>query len=475
MRYLTLFFLIVFGATVNASQKVTIKGFAPSYIGQEMKVYRIKDYLSDKEVMISSATVAKDSTFQLSFFSDEIEKVILRCDNNRSFLYVQPGTVYSILFPERNKYEPIVPSGNQVELTLYDIDTSDINYKILRFQRWNDYFIGGTYHLRNDKQSALFSAKLDTFKTNVYNYYAKDTSENSYFLKTYVRYTIAGLDNINTLAERNRYEKYDFYLKKYPVSYTNDVYMDYLTSFYERVIPRLANETNELFYKGVIRSSPTALFNALGNEYTLKNPRIRELVMIQSLAEAYYSDEYPKTNIETILDSLSKNSLFEAHETIAANILDRLTDLIPGGRAPNFVIQQGDAPAKTLLDYKGKYLYLHFLDPNSEANMRELEIMKEMHEKYKEYVQFVTIFPQNQNMSMQNKKVLSELPWDSFEIEKNHSILDRYRVVNFSHFVLIDAIGNIVSSPAPTPTPNGEYETIDRTFFYIKKRLDQGW
>lgn len=472
MKYLILLFLVLGGFSLSA-QKVVLSGYAPDYIGQEMKVYRIKDYLSDQTTMIASATVEEDSTFEMSFFSDAIEKVIVRCNNNHSFLYVEPGASYTLFFPERSKYDPKLPSGNTVEMTFYDLDSTDINYKILGFQRWMDYFIGGTYHLRNDKKSALFSAKLDTFKTNVYNYYLPDSSENSYFLKTYIRYSIAGLDNINTLAERNRYEKYDFYLEKYPVSYNNDIYMDYLTSFYEKSIPLLAKETNQKFYNGVIRSSPTLIFNALGSEYTLKNPKIRELVMIQALAEAYYSDEYPKTNIETILDSLSHNSLFQAHEPIAKNILDRLTDLVPGGKAPNFVLHQNESSPKTLTDYKGKHLYIQFMDPRSESNMRELEIMKEMHERYKDYVQFLTIYPKYEVSPEENKETLRNLPWDSFEVESDHSIIERYRVVNYAHFVLIDAAGYIVASPAPTPTPDGEYDTIDRTFYYLKQQIDQ--
>lgn len=474
MRYtfLLILFLSVFSAR---AEKILIEGTAPSYIGKEMKVYRIKDYLSDKLALITSVKVKQDSTFQLSFFADDIEKVILRCENNRTFLYAEPGARYTIFFPERNKYEPVIPSGNQVEIIFYDLDSNDINYKILGFQRWMDYFIGGTYHLRNDKESALFSAKLDTFKTNVRNYYLKDTSSNSFFLKTYIRYSIAGLDNINTIAERNRYEKYDFYIAKYPVSYNNDIYMDYLTSFYEKATPRLSNEVNQKFFEGVVRSSPTWIFNHLGKEYTLQNLRIREFVMIQALSEAYYSPEYPKTNIETILDSLSTFALFEEHRAISKNVLDRLTDLVPGGRAPNFVLRKDDALTKTLTDYKEKHLYLHFLDPKSEDGMRELEIMKEMHERYSDYVQFVTIYLKRSDTPKKNKEELEGLPWDTFEVDPDHSILERYRVVSYSHFTLIDAGGNVVASPAPTPTPDGEYETIDRTFFYLKQQMDKGW
>lgn len=470
MRYLSLLILFLSCASAFA-QKVRITGVAPEYVGEVIEVQRIEDYLSDKRTVLTRATVQEDSTFQLSFFTDGIEKFVLSSDNNWGFLYAEPKAEYKVAFPERNPYDPNLPSGNQLELIFYDLDSSDINYKILGFQRWIDYFIGSTYHLRNDKSSMEFTAQLDTFKMNVNEYYNQDTSENSYFLKTYVRYSIAGLDNINTIAERNRFEKYDFYLSKYPVCYTNDVYMDYLTAFYKKTIPRLSNEVNEQIYEGVVRSSPTLMFNALGGEYTLKNPRIRELVMIQSLSEMYYSPEYPKTNIEMILDSLSKNSLFEDHEEIAQNILSRLTDLVPGSKAPAFVLSNGD-DSKTLIDFQGKHLYMHFLDPNSKENLREIEILKGLNTVYGDYVQFVTIYKEKEDIPKSHQKQIDEIPWPTYALAPDHSIFKRYQIVNYPQYVFIDAAGYIVSSPAQGPTPDGEYDTIDRTFYYLKEAID---
>jgi len=472
MRYLILLYFLAVGIA-SFAQKVRIHGDAPGYVGQSIEVQRIGDYLSDKTTIITSSIVEKDSTFSLQFYTDDIEKIIIKANTNWSFLYVQPDGNYSINFPDSDPYEPMKASGNQMELLFYDLDTADINYKILTFQRWVDDFIGLTYHLRNDKRSAQFAAELDTFKTYVQTYYDKDTSANSYFLKTFVRFSIAGLDNINSIAERNPYEKYDFYLSKYPVSYTNDVYMEYLTSFYDKIVPRLSNETNELFYQGVINSSPTLIFNGLASEYTLRNPRIRELVMIQALSEAYYSKEYPKTNIETILDSLSQNSLFEEHEKIAKNILARLTDLVPGSQAPNFVLKGLDGSTKTLNDFSGKHTYLHFMDANNKDNIKELEIIQELHEQYSDYVNIITLYKIDPATPKAHEKVLKDIPWTSYALPSDHAVFEKYQINNYSQFVLIDAAGYIVASPALTPTPNGQYETIDRTFYYLKRAIDQ--
>ena len=276
----------------------------------------------------------------------------------------------------------------------------------------------------------------------------------------------------NTIAERNRFEKYDFYLSKYPVCYQNDVYMDYFTSFYEKTVPRLSKEANEKFYQGVILGSPTMIFNGLASEYTLKNPRIREFVMIQALSEMYYSKEYPKTNIEVVLDSLSKNSLFEEHEKIAQNVLYRLTDLVPGSKAPNFVLQSEDT-TQTLFSFSGKHLYIHFMDPKNKDNIQELEVMEEMYSKYSPYVEFLTLYKESESIAKSARKSMEKTSWPIYGLETDHAIFDKYHVTSYSQYVFLDAAGYIVASPALTPTPDGEYETIDRTFYYLKQAIDR--
>jgi hypothetical protein len=52
-------------------------------------------------------------------------------------------------------------------------------------------------------------------------------------------------------------------------------------------------------------------------------------------------------------------------------------------------------------------------------------------------------------------------------------MLSDYKIETFPSYVLIDNSGYIVSAPALGPLPNGQYETIEKTFFYIKKYSDE--
>jgi len=466
MHKLIIFFLLLSSSAF--AQTVTISGMAPSYVGNEIEVYEIEDYFSNTERLITSTTVEADSTFSLKFKNPSTRKVIIKGMNNKGHLYVQPEAKYNIFVPEKDKFDPYRPTGNPIEISFFGLDSTDINYKILGFQRWMDRFIGYNFHLRG-YDNTLFDERLETFKTNVEKAYASDTSE---FLKTYVRFSVASLDNIEHGAARNRYEKHDFYIKHTKVQYQNDAYMKYISDYYQEMIPRLADETNQGVYLGVLKSSPSVIMNALGREYTLINRRIREMVMIKSLADEYHSADFPQTNILTILDSVAEHSLFEANAIIAKNMRNRLTELVPGAKAPDFVLAQQGIPTKTLFSYKGRYLYLHFIDPNNQESIKELDLLKAAHEKYKDYVQFVTIYRDVDDVNAEPLGKVQQLPWDVYGIATGNSLWKNYRIEAFPHFVLIDATGNIVASPALGPTPNGQYETIDKTFFAIKKVTD---
>lgn len=464
----TILFILFLGSNyiIFGQQKsiVTISGFAPAYVGATIEINQIDDYLSLKESKLGSAEVKSDSTFSVSVFLDETKRLVIRGKKNRCFIYAQPNASYDIYFPDKDPYEPYRPNGNNVEVTFFGLDSSDVNYKILSYLRWQDEFISNYYYLKGSKP-AEFAKKIDLFKENVEKAYVKDTSD--VFFMTYVRYSIAGMDNIQFAAERNRYEKHDFYLKNFPVSYQNDAYMTYFNSFYEKMIPRLSMETNNRVYLGVLKNSPTLVMRALGSEYTLVNTRIREIVMIKSLSEAYFSNDFPQTNILTILDSVANHSLFDANSIIAKNMIARLTELVPGGKSPEFALKNQSGEMKTLANYRNKYLYIQFMDPTGLKSTLEIDPLIKLQNLYKEDITFITIAPERN--SDEAKNVLAKLPWEVFSTDETNPVFKNFKIETYPSYILIDETGFIVAAPALTPMPNGQYETIDKTFYYIKE------
>lgn len=469
MKNFLLYILLFVSFNSLASQQVRIEGFVPGYIGQEVFAYTIDDYLSLEKTKVASTRVSEaDSIFILQFDCDHTQKLILQLGKNRTQMYVQPGGKYDIYVYPKDKYAPFRPEGNEVQMTFFGLEESDINYKILTFEKWNFDFLS-VYYRKTSNSPTTFVSALDTFKINVENYYKSDTSR---FFKIYVKYAIAGLDDLSFKGSLSRKGKYDLYMKYNTVEYGNERYMEYFKTFYDKYDTQLRNETNKDFYKAVINASPKMAMLALGGDHYLQNIRVRELVLIKMLSDIFYSPDYPQTNIMTMLDSISENSFFAANGPIAKNLIKRLTTLVPGGKAPEFYITTGDETI-SLKDFEGKHLYIQFANADSKTSVMDMELLKPIYDRYGGDVTFFTVLVGSSQEEAVEFKKSKSIPWKVIAIDDNHDFVTRYKAVTKPYYVLIDQIGYVVAAPAPTPRPDGEYDTVDKMFYGIRKMKER--
>lgn len=480
MKKIIGFVILLLQLTSGMTQTITeVKGYAPTYVGQKIELFEIEDYFSMRESLLATTIVAPDSSFSFQFYNDKTQKIIVKSAKNKGFIYIQPQGKYEVFVPSKNPYDPYREQGNQLEISFFNLDSTDINYKILSFDKWINNFLG--YYFPSKKMNGTeFAFKLEEFKSNVEKAYASDTS---LFFKTYVKYSIASLDDIQFVGSRNRYEKFDFYINGLPVVYESDIYMNYLSSFYENMLGRLEMEVNNRVYLGLLKNSPSLIMRALADEYTLRpvgtsdpkkkqfpaNTKLRELIMIKALADVFYSSDYPQTNIINVLDSVSKHSIFKSNGIVAKNLIYRLTELVPGSKAPDFALINAKGNLRSLSNYGKKHVYIHVFDPTSKQTTTDLELLKVIHQKYKGDVQFVSIFEKKDKMTKKQKELIDGLPWDTFFIENDDPFLKMYHVETFPTYILIDGFGYIVNVPALGPQPNGDRITIDKIFFDIKK------
>lgn len=459
--------LLGFTSTFFAKSLNSIEGFAPSYVGKKVAIFEIQDYMSMLTTKIATSEVQADSTFELNFFNDRTRKFRIEIGQNHFHIYTQPNSKYKLYVKESSPYLDENAKGIEVEFFFIDLDSTDINYKILMFEDASLNFLKRNYN-HEAKNSSQFVEQLDTFKIEVHNVYKDDTST---FFKKYVRFAIASLDNLAFSGGRNKYEKYDFYIKPETVWYQNDRYMEYVLKYYENYASEISNQLNESFYQGVIKSSPTIVINSLGADYALDNIRLREMVMIKMLSDVFYSSDYPQTNILTMLDSISNSGLFEENKKIASNIKYRLLDLVPGSKMPNFRLDvKGEQKSKD--DFKGKHLYIQFIKEGSSKSENDIELIRPLYDKYLRYTEMLTI------VVTDNEEILNDpsdyikkykMGWETSFISSDDEILEKLNVESYPHYILMDAAGYVVAAPALSPRPDNEYETIENSLHAIKK------
>lgn len=482
MKQIISIFLFCWGFTlVSFGQQVTtIKGYAPDYIGSSIYVYGFQDLLSLEEEQIAVAEVKPDSTFSFVFQNDRIQKVVIRSENNFSYLYAQPGRTHEIYLPLHDKDKPFRPLGNYVTSIFIDMDSSDINDKIVKFNDALDrfYALNLSYYVRNRQ---LFMTKLNEFKDSIY---ATLPDENS-FLRRYVFYSFADADMSVYTSEKASQFIYDAYINRRNVLYDNEMYFHVIKKLYSQVFGQLSMDVNGQVYRAILKKSPKLIMKALEEDYflspsydlkdkkvvkTFDNAQLRELVMIKGLAEIYYNKEYPRTNVVEILDSIAQFPLFPENGVIAQNIIKRLTWMSNGNQSPDFALTNQRGKTLTLKSLEDKYIYFHFFKPEYAETPDDIMLLKAIQQRYGDMVQFISVYPEtNDKLNKRTQKIIESIPWSVVKLDENDDFFKRFRVQSFPSYILIDRTGMVIGAPALTPRPNGQYHTIDKVFFDIRK------
>lgn len=122
---------------------------------------------------------------------------------------------------------------------------------------------------------------------------------------------------------------------------------------------------------------------------------------------------------------------------------------------------------------KGKPIYIHCFDPKSKS-LTEIPALLKLSEKYGKYINFISVYLKpNENFSMSEQRNLDLIKWKKFELEPNEKSWKILNIPSFPYYLLLDKDLVLLASPALTPSPNASYETIERTFYEIKREATE--
>jgi peroxiredoxin len=467
---LLLFLSLIVGTAFAEEGLVQIDGDAPQYIGKEVKIYEIDDYITFQRTVIATTKVGADSIFHASFYVDETKKIVIEINNVDALMYVAPKSNYTIFFPWNELGGGMKLGGNEVQVYFQDLDSNDINYKILQFHGWMDDFMAENNVFRVlDKER--YRKELDTLFKVGHDYYSKETDV---FLKTYATYHLGQVEQLSLSRKLGdqKLKTFSRYFKHQKINYGNDQYMIFFNSYFDNFFVDLDYKIENRVYLASLKSSPTLMVKALQEDYRMRNKDLAELVLIKTLKDNFFTGNYAQSNILYVLDSLSNHSKFAQHQKIAKNCIEALTFLEPGYPAPELRLKNNLGENISWKTFKGKYVYLNFFETWSESAIKEMKLYPSLRDKYGGDIEFVSICVDSDTSKLEKfLKDHEEFNWKIYPIGDNRDLMKRFQVQNTPSYFLIDQEGYLVAFPALSPSPNGKYETIDKTFFYIKKAL----
>jgi hypothetical protein len=350
-------------------------------------------------------------------------------------------------------------------MVFFKLDTNDINYKILGFEAWMDNYLSDIYILK-DKQPGEFVQKIAAFKKEVNSVYSKDTS---LFFRSYLKYSIGlSIDNINFISAPSEEDKFEFYIKDSPILINNDKYIEYLYSFYENYYYKLDQNLRTQLNNYIINYDHVNCIKTLNKDPYIQSEELSELILLIFINQGIFSSKISNN----LLNIINEKSNYPIHSIIAKNSLQKKDEIKIGDIFPNIELDKKNK--YTLQMLKGKPIYIHCFDPKNQKSLSEISALLKLNEKYEKYINIISVYSKpKEYFSISEQRNLDLIKWRKFELEPSEKSWKILNIPSFPYYLFLDKDLVLLASPALSPSPNGSYETIERIFYDIKRKIEQ--
>ncbi|MDA9261881.1 TlpA family protein disulfide reductase [Flavobacteriales bacterium] len=462
--------ILIFSVSFLTKASTVIDGhtFKP-FQGKTVNLIQYTDYVTKEYDIIASSKIDSNGRFYFDVDLKKTQEAIIQIEYLIGIIYLDTNQKYTIYFPPKSEDGTYKLTRNNVNIVFKTIPENDINGLILEFDRYFDQFI-----LDNKRNFGMpvFHTKLDSFKMKVESVFVGVNNE---FFSKYVKFSIANLELLSPSAFQkvNKLSIYNTYIINRKVDLNHPTQMRFLLNFYEKALRiQIGKIGQEINIALTTKPSYLALDKAIKKDYFFKMKSIRELVITENLYTLYYDDDHydPNVLIEILRESGLSSENPDIH-ILSQNIIDRIMRNKKGTKAYPFDLLDKNGKSVTLESLKGKYVYLNFWAVWNKESQAEMDLFKKLKADYGDFVEFVSINIDSKKSRFNNYIVShQDYDWTMLHFGGNSNLLDQYEVYNIPLYILIDTNGNIMASPASKPSPDGNYLSIDKTFFDIKKK-----
>lgn len=455
--FITILFSLLFIPNLKGKTDSTfIFGKNKNYANTYIQIYTVDDFISQKKILLASTKVDSLGCFKLKIPLATTCLLEIPLGIYRGLLYAEPHQNYEIILPEKQNKTFVDSLNPYFQFTDYYLgiknkNTKDLNRSILEFNNiYSQYIEQFYYDVYLKPQRDTIEAAIEIME----NIFKNDT--NLYF-KNYRFYKFATL-RYASYKRNNMYVSNDFF-NEMPILYENTAYTELFNHLFSNFLKFYAQkrEGKRLYSDIALAKSPTLAKETFSNSLVLTKDSLQELVLLKGINDAFGDDFFPKKSMLYVLDSIIYHSKIAKHKQIAKNIKNKQSQILTGNKAPEFELRDKNGVLRSSRDYLANYIYLNFCSVESFACQQDFELLQKLYEKHKNEFKIISISIDNDFEKARNYFEEKGYPWIllSFHLDKN--ILKKYKVKSYPTYFLIDTKGNLVMSPAYSPSENFEW------------------
>ena len=456
-----LFFIILLafaGSMLQAQTNITIRGEVVDGAGKEVYLYRYTDMLTRTEMEVDHTTVGSNRVFELHAFANYPTMMVLQIENYSQSFFVEPGREYEVYVPRFDwnidEKKNIFLSPEVLPLEFVNMPADELNGLISNFEAVVADYIDN-HRVYFDGRFRPQKRYFDSLEIEVRKK-APDTRNE--FYNRYKRYQLASMKySFHFDTRRNMANRF---VKGQPILYYDDNYMSFFFTLFANSVSKGTTKIPVWRMGQWVNDLKLDLYlDSIGTDTLLHNEQVRELVALEALQESYYLNRYYESDkVLQMIDLLGSRTKFPEHKTLARQLAASLRQQEQGVEMPSFTLPDVDKNMVSLDSMKGKWVYITFVRVGDKNCISELETMAHFKDSVysrNKNVEFVTICCDREFQTMynflKNSKRGRKYNWTWLHFNGNYRLLERYQVVSYPHFILINPDGQLQYTITPAP------------------------
>jgi peroxiredoxin len=451
-------FLLVFIS--GYPQQICINGHAGSYAGARLEFTHVRDWLTGTEERMGFCIADDSGNFNVNLELKATRRIEMHLGAYLGYFFAEPGKTYRLVLPERLEKSPeqklnpyFIPE--EIHLGMENFSQDDLNMLIVMFEdAYGPYF-------EKHVSAAFARSDMQKLESDIQRMEKPFQNQSGSFFWNYRRYRYGML---KMLANQQKVQSIsDEYFNNQPVLYDNPAYADLFNQVFNKyfIFYSRTDEGKQIFDDINQQGSYRALLATLSKNTNFSNDTLKELVILKQIHDEFYGNQFSRTGLLHILDSLISSTQIADHRYIGTTIKQKITRLLPGYAPPAFELMNTDGHMVTLDDLKGKYVYLNFCTCQSYTCLNEFNDIAAFDRMIRNKLTVVTIATDPQEEVLRKFLSKNKYDWEFLLYDHQPDVLKEYDIRAYPTYFLIGPDGKLILSPAPSPAEDFEKKLFD--------------
>jgi thiol-disulfide isomerase/thioredoxin len=458
MKLLVNFLITVLfvGITFFGQAKSDVKVIFPGAEQQAVVVWTYLDLISLDKTVVASGQINSKGEFSFSTYNAEVQWFYIEVKYFRSSVLLEPKANYTIQyepvnFQTRDFYPTNVLGFLNPPLRIIEPANASLNRDLDSLNLIFDNFVNQKHlALRLGQQSWKL---VDSLEIDINHFLAMHPH-------TYLK-QVAEIQLVQFRMLTNQYGD-DYVVKTYfdpsKIQLTNPTYMSFFNSFWKNYIPSRLSRPLRFAMDSVVNKvkSYQALSALLAQDSLLRNPNLRELVVLTSIPSLYTGGKFRQDALIDILTDISSSKLNKSNQQIAIHLSKKLQKTKIGRKAPDFSLIDQHKDTLTLEKLKGKYVYIQLVSDECVECIAQMNYTKELYDKFNDIITFIHISVDRSEEDMLALIREQNYAWHFVYLNQVYHLVNDYQIATMPHAILIDKEGNFIAKEAPLPNQHFE-------------------